>query len=800
VKDDSKSRLDIVNPVLAAGVILLAFSVVLSLVALSNNIGGYWFSTDRVPLFVLFLAVLGTGLSYKIADQQSRSFLIALFLLAFALRLLFAWSLRELIPLWVPNHDYLSYGFLNDDGILYDSLAAEGLLFWEAGRNPLDAYWTGSQGWILVNTIIYRYVGHELFAVGAFNAFLGAIVPIFIYSVSRGFLTPSNARLAGLLVTLYPEQIIYAGSNLKDTSLTAAFTIGLWAIWHLGQSGRGKVIRYAPIVMAAAAYVTLTRFYMVPVLLLVGVLYGRPSSRASVPAGQIAWRLLFTVLIFLVSRYLLQEVLGQSLSFLSDPIEAVSAYYEGASGPVDSTSFYRLLRPPFHVILLPLGIIFTLLNPFVLWPIIAPTPILWVLFPTIVAWYLLLPFSLYGLVTSRKQGTELLLFIAVVSGFAILAFTGTGLLTTGRTKLPLQPFMLMYAAIGLKALARGEQKIKLVLLGYLWCLVGLLVVYLSVRDSSIVVGCSCAMLVALTILAYRHRQLQVGGRRVQTGLTSAHQPAITTSMQSYIQHQTKIGRQIVRQSGLPDIDYLAEYKRVVLTALADCARNATSDRPLRFGHLGSGHDGSRMLALFDEIDRERWHVTGLDLDEVALGRYGDDFEGNVSAVVANLEQMPVAKGAFHVVAAEVVLEHWNRPAPIFKEIAETLVPGGRFIFVTPNKWGLYALLTALVPFPLRTVIGARLFGRVPDDMFPTFYRANTVRDITRASAPHLEVEKLYMWDNFPFFFYPFHPLARLAAWYIKLTNRKPFLYGLRGEIIGVLVRPSMLGPNTAGKD
>jgi SAM-dependent methyltransferase len=259
------------------------------------------------------------------------------------------------------------------------------------------------------------------------------------------------------------------------------------------------------------------------------------------------------------------------------------------------------------------------------------------------------------------------------------------------------------------------------------------------------------------------------------------------SLRQFMRRRTWRGKEILRQLDTPDLYYVAQYRREVSAILAAAASNSNKER-LRFGHLGSGHDLNQMLSLFTEPDLHRWHVTAIDLDQEALERYGRTFAGNKSALNANLEQLPLESGTFDVVIAELVLEHLQNPKAVFKEIARILAPGGRFIFVTPNRWGIYALLSSIIPFTLRRMVAEQVYNRKLDDMFPTLYRVNTIGDVRRACGLHLEVEQLYMWDNFPFFVLPFHSITRLTANYITFTSKHKRLEPLRGTIIGVLTK------------
>jgi SAM-dependent methyltransferase len=98
--------------------------------------------------------------------------------------------------------------------------------------------------------------------------------------------------------------------------------------------------------------------------------------------------------------------------------------------------------------------------------------------------------------------------------------------------------------------------------------------------------------------------------------------------------------------------------------------------------------------------------------------------------------LPLAASQFDVVVASWVLEHLPNPAADFREIGRVLRPGGRFLFITPNKrHPLIGLNRGLARFRFvqeRLVSG--FYGRVAADTFPAYYRANTGAKLQQLAA------------------------------------------------------------------
>lgn len=97
-----------------------------------------------------------------------------------------------------------------------------------------------------------------------------------------------------------------------------------------------------------------------------------------------------------------------------------------------------------------------------------------------------------------------------------------------------------------------------------------------------------------------------------------------------------------------------------------------------------------------------------------------------------LEKIPYADNTFDVVLSLWVIEHLKDPKQVFLEIERVLKPGGVFIFATPNKNCLLLLLKSLFGGrKLNLLINEKLYGRREEDVFGTYYKANTKKSLER---------------------------------------------------------------------
>jgi SAM-dependent methyltransferase len=139
--------------------------------------------------------------------------------------------------------------------------------------------------------------------------------------------------------------------------------------------------------------------------------------------------------------------------------------------------------------------------------------------------------------------------------------------------------------------------------------------------------------------------------------------------------------------------------------------------------LGCGH-GNYVL---DELREHFSSVIGIDVDETVSGKNTTITELRIT----DGKMLPVANENVELVTALWVLEHLDYPRETFAEVARVLKPGGLFIFTTPNKNALIVYARRLMPYAFARRVVEKVYGRPTSDVFPVFYRANTVRDIHR---------------------------------------------------------------------
>lgn len=148
-------------------------------------------------------------------------------------------------------------------------------------------------------------------------------------------------------------------------------------------------------------------------------------------------------------------------------------------------------------------------------------------------------------------------------------------------------------------------------------------------------------------------------------------------------------------------------------------------------------------------------------------------------VCSNLEQIPFQAGSFDVITCNMVVEHLAHPAAVFREFARVLRAGDLLLVHTPNRLNYLVaggmIFKKLLPQSVIRKLVSVSAGRKQEDIFPTFYRANSRRGLRRllADAGFAEVDFHYLVGPQPFFRF-FAPLALFELLVMRLTMLKLF--------------------------
>jgi len=204
--------------------------------------------------------------------------------------------------------------------------------------------------------------------------------------------------------------------------------------------------------------------------------------------------------------------------------------------------------------------------------------------------------------------------------------------------------------------------------------------------------------------------------------------------------------------------------------------------------LGCGH---QLLPPW-RLDQERELVknakvlVGLDYDLAALKKH----KTICCRVQGDILRLPFADNFFDLVTSNMVFEHLRDPRNQLKEVNRILKPGGTLIFHTPNVLSYSVLVARLIPEIVKNKAIHFLQDRGEEDIFPTYYRINSIKAIKDAAGlAGLELKKIKFIVSSPeLVMMP--PLVVMELVLIRILMLKlcrPF----RTNIIALLRKPSM---------
>jgi SAM-dependent methyltransferase len=158
-----------------------------------------------------------------------------------------------------------------------------------------------------------------------------------------------------------------------------------------------------------------------------------------------------------------------------------------------------------------------------------------------------------------------------------------------------------------------------------------------------------------------------------------------------------------------------------------------------------------------------------------------------------LDHLPFADGSFDLVSCNMVVEHLRTPAKTFQELTRVLAPGGHLVIHTPNalSYVVFAGRIAKAVLPREWIYKLILWSefRKSEDVFPTFYRANSKRRIKNllSQAGLRETSSQLLVGPHPIF-WRFAPIASLELLLQRLSLVAPFHF-LRSALLVVYQKP-----------
>jgi ubiquinone/menaquinone biosynthesis C-methylase UbiE len=212
--------------------------------------------------------------------------------------------------------------------------------------------------------------------------------------------------------------------------------------------------------------------------------------------------------------------------------------------------------------------------------------------------------------------------------------------------------------------------------------------------------------------------------------------------------------------------------------------------------IGCGRTLSGDPELNEELTRRAGLIVGCDRDP-HLQRHATVRD----LTLCDASELPFESGTFDVVTASMVAEHLQHPEKVFAEVARVSRPNGVFIVFTPNKFNYAMMVARATPYAfhlfykrLTHYLNRGQWESFEDDVFPTYYRANSVgrlRQLMDGSGfEDVEVTRLSMAHSFGFV----KPLYAASLLFERAIDRWP-LDVFKADLLAVGVkRPAMARP------
>ncbi len=455
---------------------------------------------------ILFLTILGSYISKRLSNNNLESiFFKKIFLISFIFRILLMFAFYFVLEGFFPEHNTFITGSENDEAV-YDKNGIEIADAWRKGYSP-PGYLLGSLAYNYLNAIIYFLFGHNIFLVRMLGVFVGSLIPILVYKISEySYNDIRVAKIASILTAFLPVLLLYSVMQLKEVHVIFSSVFIIWGLMKLRT--KLNVLLIIAIVFMWI-YLIFLRFYYGYIILASSLIYIIINRSVKYRAITI----ITFVIASIISMILLSNLgLAERFGFIKNVIGYLSfkseEHYVGTS---ETNVFYSAVKKGGGILVIPINIIYSFFMPYPLWILCNPRYTIrfstWPFLVATIAWYILTPFCIYGFICSfkGKNNEKLFLILIILSTLAMLAMSSQGVITAGRTKDTIMPFLMIFGSLGITRYIKRQTGIQLFVLLYIFLQYGGGLLYIFMRMSSLgLVFISSSLFVAvltgLTIL------------------------------------------------------------------------------------------------------------------------------------------------------------------------------------------------------------------------------------------------------------------------------------------------------------
>jgi hypothetical protein len=357
----------------------------------------------------------------------------------------------------------------NPDDIRFDQGAAIVVNAWRGGGIPSPRIIGDPHArlyYYLLGTLYYLadfIGGTSTFGIILIHCFVGALLPPYVYRLTNLLYGPQEAKLAGLISTFLPNFLLYSSVLLRDMliSLLMLFTIWQLTAYLLKDQRWMRLALVVPVIgyiLPALREGTVVAMAVIsPLCLLIPTLSRATPRRQRIILVAVIGLLLLLILFPIVGGDWLEIAVARLL--WRSPDEQAAVYLQRTSA--DSLSARLLSLPTW--IRVPAQSVYTVLFPFPPWTglfdeLARPQKIVESISGLV--WYILLPYSVIGLLHSVRINRFRLF---PIYGPVVMLIVAFGLETAfdARRRLMVMPLILILAAVGWKNRRRYAMFVQL---------------------------------------------------------------------------------------------------------------------------------------------------------------------------------------------------------------------------------------------------------------------------------------------------------------------------------------------------
>ena len=178
---------------------------------------------------------------------------------------------------------------------------------------------------------------------------------------------------------------------------------------------------------------------------------------------------------------------------------------------------------------------------------------------------------------------------------------------------------------------------------------------------------------------------------------------------------------------------------------------------------------------------------GIKVKKIGIDMVLEDIKDNKAidlGLVSNLNYIPLKNESVDLIVCNMVFEHLQEPEKTFSELSRIIKKDGYLVFMTPCIYNIVTIINRMIPNIFHKKLGNLLTGTNESDIFPTYYKANSIGRLRKLLHKNGLIEEyLFMYQPPPYAFVFSTTICKLMIRYYHLLNRYDWLKSLRGVII-----------------